>query len=242
MDAVRVLLIEDDEAFRLGIEGFLESLSCVNGVISAADGEQGLERLHSEPCDVILLDIGLPGLGGLETCRRIVAGYSSPVLILTSQDDDRWVRRMWEAGASGYLHKDEALDLLELALRSVAGGASWWDRQASRTLRTSGYVPAAKERATMETASLAVLTPREREVLEALAQGLTNRQIAATLGIGSGTVRIHVSAIFQKLAVSNRTQAVLILVRAHPELGLGDSHDRDPDRKPRPAAPGEPAD
>lgn len=214
---MRVLLIEDDEAFRLGIEAFLAELPGVDGVIAAADGEQGLELLGRTPCDLAVLDIGLPGLGGLETCRRITAGFDIPVLILTSQEDERWVRRMWEAGASGYLHKSETQDQLELALRSVAGGASWWDRQASRNLRAQ--VPAAEPAAGSGAASdLAALTQRERQVLEAMAGGLTNRQIAAQLGIGAGTVRIHLSAIFQKLGVSNRTQAVLMLLGSRPGI------------------------
>jgi two-component system NarL family response regulator len=214
---MRVLLIEDDEAFRMGIEAFLTELPGVEGVIVAADGEQGLEQLGRVPCDLAVLDIGLPGLGGLETCRRIKAGFDIPVLILTSQEDERWVRRMWEAGASGYLHKSETQHQLELALRSVAGGASWWDRQASRSLRApeGAGEPGGGE---ARDRHLAALTTRERQVLEAMAEGLTNQQIAARLGIGAGTVRIHVSAVFQKLGVSNRTQAVLVLLRARPGL------------------------
>ncbi|MCP9798444.1 response regulator [Cyanobium sp. Lug-B] len=202
---MRVLLIEDDEAFRVGIEAFLLRLPAVTAVRSVSDGEQGLEALLAAPADVVVLDIGLPGLGGLETCRRISADHDLPVLVLTSQDDGRWVQRLWDAGASGYLHKAEALGQLETALTSVGQGASWWDRSATRALRSRDTAAAAGP----PEASLALLTPREREVLAAMAGGLTNRQIADSLGLGTGTVRVYLHTIFQKLQVSNRTQAVL---------------------------------
>ncbi len=201
---MRVLLIEDDEAFRVGIEAFLLRLPAVTAVRSVSDGEQGLEALAAAPADVVVLDIGLPGLGGLETCRRISDGFDLPVLVLTSQDDGRWVQRLWDAGASGYLHKAEALTHLETALTSVEQGASWWDRSATRALRSRDTPAAAPPEP-----SLALLTPREREVLAAMAGGLTNRQIASSLGLGTGTVRVYLHTIFQKLQVSNRTQAAL---------------------------------
>lgn len=202
---MRVLLIEDDEAFRVGIEAFLLRLPAVSAVRAVSDGEQGLEVLAAAGADVVILDIGLPGLGGLETCRRISADHVLPVLILTSQEDGCWVQRLWDAGASGYLHKAEALTRLETALASLEQGASWWDRSATRALR-SRETPV--DSASAET-SLALLTPREREVLAAMADGLTNRQIATNLGLGTGTVRVYLHTIFQKLQVSNRTQAVL---------------------------------
>jgi two-component system NarL family response regulator len=202
---MRVLLIEDDEAFRVGIEAFLLRLPAITTVRAVGDGEQGLEALAAASADVVILDIGLPGLGGLETSRRISDGHPQPVLILTSQEDSGWVQRLWEAGASGYLHKAEALTRLETALASLEQGASWWDRSATRALRTR-VAPAG---GTPAEGSLALLTPRERDVLAAMAGGLTNRQIAASLGLGTGTVRIHLQTIFQKLQVSNRTQAVL---------------------------------
>ncbi|KAF0653256.1 response regulator containing a CheY-like receiver domain and an HTH DNA-binding domain [Cyanobium sp. Copco_Reservoir_LC18] len=207
---MRVLLIEDDEAFRVGIEAFLLRLPAVTAVRSVSDGEQGLEALAAAPADVVVLDIGLPGLGGLETCRRISADHALPVLVLTSQDDGRWVQRLWDAGASGYLHKAEALGQLETALASVGQGASWWDRSATRALRGRD-APAGTD---PPQGSLSLLTPRERQVLAAMAGGLTNRQIADRLGLGTGTVRVYLHTIFQKLQVSNRTQAVLKFLAA----------------------------
>lgn len=198
---MRVLLIEDDASYRLAIEAFLTPLPFIGGVLTAGDGEQGLALLERSPVDVVVLDLGLPGLGGLDTCRRIRGQRRLPVLVLTSQEDPAWVERLWQAGAQGYLHKSAAIEQLPLALRSLQLGASWWDRSATEALRLRPGLEA-----------LADLTPRERDVLEAMASGLTNQQIAADLGIGAGTVRIHVHTILQKLQVSNRTQAVLKLL------------------------------
>jgi two-component system, NarL family, response regulator len=204
---MRVLLIEDDEAFRLGTETFLLRLPGVAEVITARDGEQGLALIASTAVEVVVLDIGLPGLGGLETCRRITASFSIPVLVLTSQEDTSWVRRLWEVGASGYLHKAEAFDQLEIALNSLSRGASWWDRSATQALRPGGTT--ASGTGHDDANALKNLTLRERDVLRAMAEGLTNQQIATLLGIGGGTVRVYIHTIFQKLQVTNRTQAVL---------------------------------
>jgi two-component system NarL family response regulator len=205
---LRLLLIEDDLAYSLGIETFLGRLPFVKEVFPATDGERGLELLALNPVDAVILDIGLPGLGGLEVCRRIVDRFGQPVLVLTSQDDPSWVGRLWEAGASGYLHKAEALLHLEVAIQSVLQGASWWGPSATRALRA--MLDLSSDSLDDESAtSLPPLTPREKDVLQGLAGGLTNQQIADKLGIGAGTVRIYVQTLFQKLEVSNRTQAVL---------------------------------
>ncbi len=214
---MRLLVIEDDDAFRVGVEAFLLNLPMVSAVVSVSDGEQGLRLLERTAVELVVLDIGLPGLGGLETCRRISARFALPVLILTSQEDGRWVQRLWEAGASGYLHKAEALSQLEVAIDSLRQGASWWDRSATRALRGGGRgadgpapaPPALSPNGPTVPGPMDELTPRERQVLEAMAHGLTNRQIGDRLGLGTGTVRSYLHTIFQKLNVSNRTQALL---------------------------------
>jgi len=145
---------------------------------------------------VILLDLGLPGLGGLETCRRISAEHPQiPVLVVTSQEDPAWCQRLVRAGARGYLRKGVAASDLQLAIQSVLRGASWWDAEATAALRelSTGGAAATRDE------TLALLTPRERE-------------IAGELGIGLGTVRVHGHQIMQKLEVANRTQAVLKLL------------------------------
>jgi two-component system NarL family response regulator len=205
---MHLLLIEDDQAYQLAMATHLRQLAGVQEVWVAEDGELGLELLASNPVDLVLLDLVLPGLGGIATCRRITVNTALPVLILTSQEDTGWVRQIWDAGARGYLHKERALAQVELALASLMVGASWWDQKASAALQRSGSHPAVA--ASKQSELLNGLTQREREVLACLAAGSNNRLIAEQLGIGEGTVRSHVHVLLQKLQVSNRTQAALI--------------------------------
>ena len=190
----------------------LRQLAGVQQVWVAADGEMGLELLSSRSVDLVLLDLVLPGLGGLATCRQITNKTDLPVLILTSHEESGWVRQIWDAGARGYLHKERALAQVELALASLMVGASWWDQKATAVLQRSGSQQAVA--ALNQDERLNDLTQREREVLACLAAGDNNRCIAEQLGIGEGTVRSHVHALLQKLQVSNRTQAALIWLTA----------------------------
>lgn len=207
---MQALVVEDDELFRLGLEITLLGFEVIEAVTAVWDGEQALDLLRHKAFDVILLDLGLPGLGGLETCRRISAEHPDvPVLVVTSQEDPAWCRRLVRAGARGYVRKGVATGDLQLAIQTLLRGASWWDAEATRVLRELGE---AEGQASSEADALALLTPREREVLEAMARGLSNREIAAELGIGVGTVRVHGHGIMQKLEVANRTQAVLKLL------------------------------
>ncbi len=209
----RCLVVEDDELFRLGLEITLASFALIDTVVTANDGELAIELLRHQAIEVILLDLGLPGLGGLETCRRITEEHPEiPILVITSQEDPRWCRKLLQAGARGYVRKGiSALDL-ELAIQTVLRGASWWDAEATtamRALSDPADIPRMPQAA--EDPLLALLTPRERQVLEAMGRGMSNQQIADALGISLGTVRVHGHAIMQKLDVSNRTQAVLKL-------------------------------
>ncbi len=210
---MRLLLIEDDDAYQLAIAAHLQRLAAVEAVYVASDGEQGLELIQSEPIDLVLLDLVLPGMGGLATCRSICSTTALPVLILTSQEDVHWAQQMWKAGARGYLHKDRALEQVELAVSSLLAGASWWDEKATEALQL--LTP----RQTFSAADhpdkrLSELTQREREVLARLAAGDNNRAIAKLLQISEGTVRSHVHMLLNKLQVSNRTQAALIWLAA----------------------------
>lgn len=210
---MRLLLIEDDDAYQLAMAAHLQRLAAVEAVYVASDGEQGLELIQSEPIDLVLLDLVLPGMGGLATCRSICSTTALPVLILTSQEDVDWAQQMWKAGARGYLHKDRALEQVELAVSSLLAGASWWDQKATEALQTLAprrtYTGAA-----LAEERLSELTHREKEVLALLAAGDNNRAIAQQLQIGEGTVRSHVHTVLHKLQVSNRTQAALIWLQA----------------------------
>ncbi|MCP9840160.1 response regulator transcription factor [Synechococcus sp. J7-Johnson] len=220
------LVVEDDELFRLGLEITLAAFEQVTGVLTASDGEQALELLRRQAVDVVLLDLGLPGLGGLETCRRIASDHPElPVLVITSQEDPAACRRLLLTGARGYVCKGVSAHDLQLAIETLLRGASWWDAMATAALRDLelplgspqvapgqilNEVPG--NRTLQDTPALELLTPRELEVLKAMGQGWSNQQIADALGISLGTVRVHGHGIMQKLGVANRTQAVLRLL------------------------------
>jgi two-component system NarL family response regulator len=205
---MHLLLIEDDQAYQLAMAGHLRELPTVERVSVASDGEEGLALLQKQRVDLVLLDLVLPGIGGLLTCRHITSTDVTPVLILTSQDDPQWVQRIWQAGARGYLHKERGFEQVEIALASLMAGASWWDHKATAALQSAALRPWTGP--SHSEPRLDHLTQREREVLSCLAKGENNRAIARQLGIGEGTVRSHVHVLLQKLQVSNRTQAALI--------------------------------
>jgi two-component system, NarL family, response regulator len=202
---LNLLLVEDDELFRLGLRVRLQQESIIESITEAEDGETALTLARQKPFDVVLLDIGLPGIGGIETCRQLKAAYPElPILILTSRDDAELVRRLIQAGVQGYCLKGIAPESLVLAVRSLAGGASWWDAAATQKIRQT---------LTIDDAPKNPLTQREQEVLALIAAGNTNPEIAVMLYISSGTVRVHVHSILHKLAVSDRTQAVMTAKR-----------------------------
>jgi two-component system NarL family response regulator len=212
---MRLLLVEDDQAYQLAMAAHLQRLNGVERVSVAGDGEQAMELLQKQPMDLVLLDLVLPGMGGAATCRLMTRAHSTPVLILTSQDDPQRVQQIWRAGARGYLHKERAFDQVEMALASLLAGASWWDQTATAALQapSGSRFPQTPD----QTKALESLTARERDVLVCIADGDDNRSIAQRLGIGEGTVRSHVHVLLQKLQVSNRTQAALLWLGQGPE-------------------------
>jgi two-component system, NarL family, response regulator len=207
---LKLLLVEDDELFRLGLATCLQREPSIESVVEAGDGEIAIDLVRQQAFDVVILDLGLPGLGGMETCRQLQQSHPQlPVLILTSHPDKHLVLKLIEAGAKGYCLKGIEAESLILAIRSISMGATWWDRNASSQIQavinqTEESPPSANE---------FNLTKRELEVLSAVANGRTNQQIAETLFITAGTVRVHVHGILQKLGVSDRTQAAIIAIQ-----------------------------
>lgn len=209
-DLLKLLLVEDDELFRLGLSTCLQREAMIQIVVEAPDGETALDLAGQQNFDVVILDLGLPGLGGIETCRELQRCYPNlPILILTSHPDKSLVLKLIEVGAKGYCLKGVDAENLVLAIRSVAMGASWWDHNASNQINAAINQ--------VEQSSLLInefqLTKRELEVLTLIANGRTNQQIAENLFITSGTVRVHVHAILQKLNVSDRTQAAIMALQ-----------------------------
>jgi two-component system, NarL family, response regulator len=216
---LKILLVEDDELFRLGLRVRLEREAGLEIVAEAEDGETAIELVKRHALNIVVLDIGLPGLGGVETCRQIrQVSPNLPVLVLTSHTQKALINRIIEVGARGYCLKGAPSQTLILAIQSVAAGASWWDSTATTEIRaafenhsSTASTSAAPARAADQ--ATAVLTRREQEILSLIAAGKTNPEIAQMLYIAPGTVRVHVHAILQKLDVRDRAQAATLAMQ-----------------------------
>jgi len=211
---IKILLVEDDELFRLGLRVRLQQETGLEIMAEAEDGETAIELVNQTPLDLVLLDVGLPGIGGIEACRQIKQQNPRlPILVLTSHSQKSLIARLIEAGAQGYCLKGIAAEKLVLALRSVAAGASWWDETATNEIRsTFASAPSQSQMANLLTPANP-LTQREQEILSLLAAGKTNQEIALALYITPGTVRVHVHAILHKLGVGDRSQAVVVALQ-----------------------------
>ncbi len=213
MTKLRILLVEDDELFRLGLYMRLQQEPGMEVIAEAVDGEMAVELTNQHLPDVVLLDVGLPGIGGVEACRQIKEQHPKmPVLVLTSHSQKPLIERLIAAGACGYCLKGIEAELLILALRSVAAGASWWDQTGTAEIRAAmtGNPPALTKTVGE---SQNPLTQREQEILALIAAGKSNQEIAELLHIAIGTVRVHVHAILQKLEVRDRTQAAVLAIQ-----------------------------
>ena len=205
-DPLRILIVDDHTLVRKGLRALLETEP---GLVVAGEAEDGREaiRLAGElRPDVILMDLVMPGLDGLEALRRLAAlGFK--VLVLTSYATDEKVFPALAAGAQGYLLKNSDPNELLAAIKRVAGGESWLDPAIARRVLNELSRPEPRE-------PVEPLTEREREVLGLIARGLSNREIASALCISEATVRTHVSSILAKLHLSSRTQAALYALRS----------------------------
>jgi len=212
---LRLLLVEDDELFCLGLQVKLQQETGLEIVAEVGDGETAVEMVKRYSLDVVLLDIGLPGIGGIEACRQIKQQNPQlPVLVLTSHSQQSLITRLVEAGAQGYCLKGISAEVLVLAIRSVAAGASWWDQTATTEIRAKfEYNRAAANTSRNIDESTLPLTQREQEILALVATGRANQEIAEILYITPGTVRVHVHAIIRKLGVRDRTQAAVLAIQ-----------------------------
>ena len=210
---LKLLLAEDDELFRLGLRMRLQQEPDLEVVAEAEDGETAVELAKRQELNLVLLDVGLPGIGGIEACRQMKQALPTlPILILTSHSDAALITRLIAAGAQGYCLKGIPAEKLILALKSIASGASWWDQTATTAIQTALQSPNLSQ---PEPTSPNPLTKREQEILALVALGKSNQEIADLLYITTGTVRVHVHAILQKLEVRDRTQAAVLAIQNH---------------------------
>ena len=213
-DTVRVLIAEDHPLFREGMRGRLDRVTDVAVVGEAASGDEAVELAHKLEPHVILMDIKMPGLNGIEATREIQqASPQIGILVLTMFEDDDSVFAAMRAGAKGYLLKDSGGEGVVHAIRAVASGEAVFGPGVAE--RIIGYFSA--PRAAAPQRAFPELTEREEEVLSLVAQGKSNREIARQLFVSLKTVRNHVSNILLKLQVADRAQAV---IRAR-DAGMG---------------------
>ena len=206
--SIRVLLADDERLVRAGLRMILKAESEIEVVGEAADGTEAVGQASRLRPDVVLMDIRMPTLDGLEATRRILARPDSHprVIVLTTFDRDEYVYEALRVGASGFLLKDAPEDRLVAAIRVAADGGSMFAPSATRRL-IEEFVQRGRRKARPE---LEDLTPRELEVLRLVAGGLSNEEIAAKLVVSEHTAKTHVAHILRKLNLRDRTQAVVL--------------------------------
>lgn len=198
---IRVVLVDDHAVVRAGLAQLVTAAGDMEVVGTAADGAQALAVVRESRPDIVLMDLQMPGVDGVAATRAITEEQLAEVLVLTSYSDGERIVAALDAGAVGYLLKDADPDDVLDGIRAVARGESPLHPRAARALLGA-------RRGAPRTEEVA-LTPREREVLALVRQGLANKQIARRLHISERTVKAHLTSVFQRLGVEDRTQAAL---------------------------------
>jgi DNA-binding NarL/FixJ family response regulator len=204
---IKVMLVDDQNLVRKGVRSLLELSEEIEVIAEAADGAEAIRSIPEAAPDVVLLDMRMPGLSGLDVLREL-AGKDAlpPTIILTTFDDDELVLAGIQAGARGYLLKDVALAELVGAIKTVAEGGSIVKPAVTQRL-LKGLEKLHNEFSSLDQPD--PLTERETEILRLMAGGYSNKEIANSLGVAEGTVKNHVSNILSKMGVRDRTRAVL---------------------------------
>jgi len=216
----RVLIVEDHQMTLVGIKMLLEKQEQITVVGEATNGLEAVQRAEAEQPDVILMDIGLPEMDGVEATQKVKANHPGiRVIMLTSKDNERDVFAALGAGADAYCMKGISIESLAQAIQAVKEGTAWLDPAVARMVlgRFQGNMPSLEttDNSKTESASLedCPLTAREMEVLKLIVDGLSNPEIAETLTITKATAKAHVHSILQKLCVDDRTQAAVLAMR-----------------------------
>jgi DNA-binding NarL/FixJ family response regulator len=211
----RVSIVEDEDGVRGGLERLFNGTRDFKCVSSYATGESALEKLPADKPDVVLMDINLPGLSGIECVRRLKEQNESLlVVMLTVYEESEQVFQALQAGATGYLLKRTPPKQLIEAVKDVLEGGAPITSQIARKVVEAFHAPAAAKAA----GEIVELSQREREVLDLLAKGFLIKEIGDKLGIGFGTVRTYVRRIYEKLHVQSRSQAIAKYLHSSPEV------------------------
>ena len=211
---IRVLLADDDALLRAGVAVVLGTAEGIVVVGEAADGLRAVELCRALAPDVVVMDVRMPGIDGIEATRRIVAaGLPSRVLVLTTFQHDEYVWGALQAGASGFLLKRASAERLIDAVETLAAGDALLDPAVTRDLVARFVASPARSAAAPQDPRLADLTSRERHVLHLIAEGYTNAEIAGLLILAESTVKTHVKRILAKIDARDRAQAVVVAYR-----------------------------
>jgi DNA-binding NarL/FixJ family response regulator len=212
MKPIRVLIADDHTLLRAGIRALLEDMEGIEVVAEAADGREALKLIKVHRPDILLTDIAMPGVGGLDLTERVGREhFHTRVVILSMHKDEEYVRRAVLAGAAGYLLKDSDTEELSLALRAVARGETYLSPAVSTRL-VADY----RKQASARSGPAGNLTPRQKEILQLIAEGMTTKVIAKRLGISTKTVEWHRAHLMQRLGIHD----VVSLVRYAIRVGL----------------------
>ncbi len=217
MTAVRVVLVDDHELLRQGIRTILSAHDGIEVVGEASSGEAALELVTRELPDVVCMDVEMPGMGGIEATRRLVAdpAVTSTVIMLTTFEREDYLLAALEAGASGFLLKNARPETLIDGIRAAAAGEALLAPEVTRAVIERAVAGERGGRRLPATGALPEqLTEREGEVLRLIAQGLSNEEIAESLVVGRATVKTHVSNVLLKLGLRDRVQAVAFAYRS----------------------------
>ncbi|RLV10335.1 DNA-binding response regulator [Streptomyces griseocarneus] len=215
---IKVMLVDDDSIVRQGLGAILEAADDIHVVAQIGDGSHAVDTARKLQPDVVLMDIRMPQMDGLTATEALMTELAVPpkVVVLTTFGQDDYVRSALRSGAAGFLLKDSEPEELIRAIRVVHAGDAMLSPAVTRHLITSyAAIPTVDEKAAR---ALGTLTEREREVLAAVARGLSNAEIAQGLFMSEGTVKSHLGNIFGKLGTANRVQAALLAYTA----GLGE--------------------
>ena len=210
--SINILLVEDQKLIRVGLKSLFEGQDELIVASEAENGKEAVEKYKISHPDIVLMDIGLPDISGIESTKRILEINSrARVIILTSHLSEQEVLNSLHAGACAYVMKDIGTDILKMIIKTVYDGAMWLDPQVVPILREKncGVIPPRQMSRAMFKEQHANLTQREYEVLKLVVDGMSNSEIAEELTISEHTAKAHVCNIIQKLVVDDRTQAAV---------------------------------
>lgn len=213
---VRLMLVDDHKLFRCGIKSYFENSNCVSVIAEASNGKEGITKIIAQNPDVVLLDLELGDINGLDLIEKVMSQKPNvKFIILTSHINEHVINKAMKMGIYGYVLKDINSEFLDMIVRSVSNGAMWIDKKVVQILReiNPNVVPNTQMSRTNFKSTHANLTAREYEVLKLVVDGKSNQQIADELNISEHTSKAHVCNIIQKLVVDDRTQAAVKAIR-----------------------------